>query len=192
MPSESEPAMPPSPCWEDLTQRRKESQRVAESSFSLRSSAILCVSALRLVWFFFPFNRAAPLTTLLGLLAFTPSALAQPAPPHIGYVYPAGGRQGAVFQVAVGGRLSQSAGSPAGALCARLEQIFVFDWDDRGRECVEGADSLLQSLRAHSYAWLVTQAMLEEGSCAVSMGELERADVIERTALERASSDNYP
>ena len=89
-------------------------------------------------------------------------------------------------------RLSQSAGSPAGALCARLEQIFVFDWDDRGRECVEGADSLLQSLRAHSYAWLDAQAMLEEGSCAVSMGELERADVIERTALERASSDNYP
>src|ERR1039457_5924028 len=109
MPSESEPAMPPSPCWEDLTQRRKESQRVAESSFSLRSSAILCVSALRLVWFCLRLNRAAPLTTLLGLLAFTPSALAQPAPPHIGYVYPAGGRQGAVFQVAVGGQYLNSA-----------------------------------------------------------------------------------
>src|ERR1017187_5781787 len=101
--------MPPSPSCEDLTQRRKESQRVAESSFSRRSSAILCVSALRLVWFCLRLNRAAPLTTLLGLLAFTPSALAQPTPPHIGYVYPAGGRQGAVFQVAVGGQYLNNA-----------------------------------------------------------------------------------
>ena len=101
--------MPPSPSCEDLTQRRKESQRVAESSFSRRSSAILCVSALRLVWFCLRLNRAAPLTTLLGLLAFSPSALAQPAPPHIGYVYPAGGRQGAVFQVAVGGQYLNNA-----------------------------------------------------------------------------------
>jgi len=35
---------------EDLTQRRRDSQRVAESSFSLRFSAFLCVSALRLFW----------------------------------------------------------------------------------------------------------------------------------------------
>jgi hypothetical protein len=48
--------------------------------------------------------RAVSLATLLGLLTFTPSALAQPSPPHIGYAYPAGGRQGTVFQVAVGGQ----------------------------------------------------------------------------------------
>jgi hypothetical protein len=46
---------------------------------------------------------------LLGLLAFTPAALAQPSSPHIGYVYPAGGRQGAVFQVAVGGQFLNNA-----------------------------------------------------------------------------------
>src|SRR5271166_4048897 len=38
----------------------------------------------------------AALAMLLGLLTFTPSGFAQPASPHIGYVYPAGGRQGAV------------------------------------------------------------------------------------------------
>lgn len=39
-----------------------------------------------------------------GFLALACSALAQPATPHIGYVYPAGGRQGATFQIAVGGQ----------------------------------------------------------------------------------------
>jgi hypothetical protein len=48
----------------------------------------------------FPAFRAI----LLGLLAFAASVPAQQTSPHIGYVYPAGGRQGAVFQVAVGGQ----------------------------------------------------------------------------------------
>jgi hypothetical protein len=52
---------------------------------------------------------AATLATLLGLLVITPSLSAQPASPRIGYVYPAGGRQGAVFQVAVGGQYLNSA-----------------------------------------------------------------------------------
>ena len=56
-----------------------------------------------------PLARAVSLTALLGLLALTPSARAQPSPPHIGYVYPAGGRQGAVFQVAVGGQYLNNA-----------------------------------------------------------------------------------
>ena len=34
---------------------------------------------------------------------------AQPSPPHIGYVYPAGGRQGAVSQVMVGGQYLNNA-----------------------------------------------------------------------------------
>ena len=40
---------------------------------------------------------------LLTLLCLLPSASAQQAP-HIGYVYPAGGRQGTTFQVTVGGQ----------------------------------------------------------------------------------------
>ena len=38
------------------------------------------------------------------LLWFTAVALAQPPAPHAGYVYPAGGRQGATFEVTVGGQ----------------------------------------------------------------------------------------
>ena len=37
-------------------------------------------------------------------LAALSVALAQPQPPHIGYVYPAGGRQGTTFDIAVGGQ----------------------------------------------------------------------------------------
>jgi len=54
-------------------------------------------------------GRAASRAALLGLLAFTSSALAQPSSPHIGYLYPAGGRQGAVFEVAVGGQYLNNA-----------------------------------------------------------------------------------
>ncbi len=40
---------------------------------------------------------------LVALVAASPAALAQ-KDPHVGYVYPAGGQQGAVFQVQVGGQ----------------------------------------------------------------------------------------
>ena len=46
---------------EDLTQRRRESQRIAESSSSLRFSAFLCVSALSPIWSWLRLGRAAPL-----------------------------------------------------------------------------------------------------------------------------------
>src|ERR1017187_3012145 len=54
-------------------------------------------------------SHVASLATLLGLFALTTSALPQPASPHIGYVYPAGGRQGAVFPVAVRRQYSNNA-----------------------------------------------------------------------------------
>ena len=43
---------------EDLTQRRRDSQRAAEIFLSLRFSAFLCVSALRLVWLWVRLGRA--------------------------------------------------------------------------------------------------------------------------------------
>jgi membrane fusion protein (multidrug efflux system) len=51
----------------DLTQRRRESQRVAENSASSRSSAFLRVSALREGWLPLRLGRAGFLVTLLGL-----------------------------------------------------------------------------------------------------------------------------
>ncbi len=50
-----------------------------------------------------------PLAALLVLVAFMPWARAQPLPPHIGYVYPAGGRQGTTGQLAVGGQYLNNA-----------------------------------------------------------------------------------
>jgi hypothetical protein len=46
---------------------------------------------------------------LLSVLLLAVSALAQPSGPHIGYIYPAGGRQGTVFQIAVGGQYLNNA-----------------------------------------------------------------------------------
>jgi hypothetical protein len=49
------------------------------------------------------------LSTLVAVMTFAPWGHAQQTSPHIGYVYPAGGRQGAVFQVAVGGQYLNNA-----------------------------------------------------------------------------------
>jgi CHAT domain-containing protein len=87
--------------------------------------------------------------------------------------------------------LFQSAGSAAGMMFARLDQVFALYWNDR-ELCVQAASSLLQALRRLSYAWVQTQAMLEEGSCASWTGDLERADASVRAALERAPKERYP
>ena len=49
------------------------------------------------------------LATLLALMALAPWVHAQPSPPRIGYVCPAGGRQGIVVQVTVGGQYLNNA-----------------------------------------------------------------------------------
>jgi hypothetical protein len=49
-------------------------------------------------------HTRSALTLLLAALAFALPTQAQPATPHIGYVYPAGGRQSSVVLVAVGGQ----------------------------------------------------------------------------------------
>src|ERR1035441_2887983 len=98
MPSESEPNMPPS--TSNLARNQSRTQWLRVSGFGFPSA-----------FGFRPSDFGASLALLLGLLAFAFAVpvLAQPLSPHIGYVYPAGGRQGAVFQVAVGGQYLNSA-----------------------------------------------------------------------------------
>ncbi len=50
-----------------------------------------------------------PLLALTTFLSLAAVALAQPAAPRIGYVYPAGGRQGSTFQLVVGGQFLEGA-----------------------------------------------------------------------------------
>jgi hypothetical protein len=55
-----------------------------------------------------PSDFPTALLTLVAIMTFAPCGHAQPTP-HIGYVYPAGGRQGTVFQVAAGGQYLNNA-----------------------------------------------------------------------------------
>lgn len=48
-----------------------------------------------------PWRRLLPAAALFAL---APLVWAQPASPHVGYVYPAGGKQGSTFQIQVGGQ----------------------------------------------------------------------------------------
>jgi len=88
--------------------------------------------------------------------------------------------------------LFQAAGSAAGMMFAQLEQVFALDWNGPGGGCAQRAEALLRPSQTHSYAWLETQAMLEQGICAVWTGDLERADGSERMALSSALDSSYP
>ena len=72
---------------------------------SLRATVFGLLSAFG----FRPSGFPKALLTLLAAMTFAPWGHAQPLSPHVGYVYPAGGRQGAVFQVAVGGQYLNNA-----------------------------------------------------------------------------------
>jgi len=73
--------------------KKRSSQGLRFSAFGLPSDFGLRTSG---------FPKA--LSTLLALMAFAPGVHAQPSPPRIGYVCPAGAGQGAVVQVTVGGQ----------------------------------------------------------------------------------------
>jgi hypothetical protein len=49
-------------------------------------------------------NQSFRPLSLAALLLLTPALSAQVSPPHVGYVYPAGGRQGTTFEVKLGGQ----------------------------------------------------------------------------------------
>ena len=49
-------------------------------------------------------NRSFSTLSLSALLLLTPALSAQALPPHVGYVYPAGGQQGTTFEVKLGGQ----------------------------------------------------------------------------------------
>ncbi len=89
------------------------SQRLRFSAFGLPSDFGLRTS---------DFPKA--LSTLLALMAFAPGVHAQPAPPRIGYACPAGGQQGTVVQVVVGGQYLMNA-TNAYVSGAGLQAAFV-------------------------------------------------------------------
>ena len=57
------------------------------------------------------FRTSRPTLALLACFAVVPLALAQPSLPRIGYVYPAGGRQGTTLQATLGGQFLNGATS---------------------------------------------------------------------------------
>ena len=52
----------------------------------------------------FRFSGRCGLLTLIAWGAWVPSSWGQASPPHVGFVYPAGGRQGTSFEVKIGGQ----------------------------------------------------------------------------------------
>ena len=71
--------------------------------------------------------RWRTMSMLLLCWAVTPAARGQQPAPHVGYVYPAGGRQGTEFQVTVGGQFFNNVNrafvSGAGAQAALVEYL---------------------------------------------------------------------
>ncbi len=92
-----------------------------------------------------PLHERIPMVLLLGLaawIALASSVAAQQSAPRIGYIYPAGSRQGAELDLVVGGRNLQ--GIATAYVSGSGVQTFAFGYatvdDGRPGDCRDGHD----------------------------------------------------
>jgi len=86
-------------------------------------------------------------------------------------------------------QLFLAAGSPAGAIRARLEEIYALHHSANGKECLRKVKITRDLLGSKIYVWVRIQLLLEEGSCFGMLDDLERArqSIAEAVALIHSS-----
>jgi CHAT domain-containing protein/tetratricopeptide (TPR) repeat protein len=79
--------------------------------------------------------------------------------------------------------LFQQNGNRAGYVRSRLEVAYALHRSSQGEGCLEVIGSLLPEASRSHYAWIESQALLEESVCSHMANDLERAE----TSLEKAT-----
>lgn len=83
------------------------------------------------------------------------------------------------------------AGSVAGSLRARVEQVYALSRDFRSAECLAAARGIAESLAARKYRWSYAQLQLERSTCSIRMGDLGNAEGMLNDALENIKRAGY-
>ncbi len=98
------------------------------------------------------------------------------------------GRQDAVRSA----ELFLQAGNQAGAMRAKMEEIYALHFADSPVECLRRERTLSSELAEHSYHWIEIQLALEMSVCQRTDGNLGRAAELSASAHKKAESIKYP
>jgi CHAT domain-containing protein len=103
----------------------------------------------------------------------------------------AGHRAQALGAAAESRRLFNIAGNPAGALRARLEEVYAFSRSFQPQECLQHAALLARNPQMPRYKWAWAQLHLERSMCAARVGDFERSLAFMQIALKTTSRSGY-
>ncbi len=86
----------------------------------------------------------------------------------------------------------EAAGNRAGALRARLEQVYALGLSQNGSACWQAAETLAPPVLRTQYRWVATQLKLERAVCRDLLGDIGGARALAGNALETAEQSSYP
>lgn len=88
-------------------------------------------------------------------------------------------------------RFFERSRNAAGALRARLEQVYAFSRSFRPRECLHEAALIARNPHISEYKWVWGQLHLERSMCAARLGDFERSLRFMQIALRTTSQSAY-
>ena len=88
-------------------------------------------------------------------------------------------------------RSFESAGSLAGLLRSQAEQVYSYHLLYDGRQCMALLRKMNPALRRSRYEWLKAQMSLEEGNCAMLLGDFGLADIAFNRGTSLAADHHY-
>jgi CHAT domain-containing protein/tetratricopeptide (TPR) repeat protein len=85
----------------------------------------------------------------------------------------------------------QRNGSESGRIRAALETVYSNRSAAHGKQCYDGAKSLIDEAHDRSYVWIEVQTRLEAAACAAEVSRIDESVIGSRKALEIARSSKY-
>jgi CHAT domain-containing protein len=87
--------------------------------------------------------------------------------------------------------LFRQIGNAAGEIAAQFEQLYALQFEAKARPCAASAARAVGAARAHRYAMLEVQLLLEQAICSNMSGDLSRAKDLMQAALALAKNHGY-
>lgn len=102
-----------------------------------------------------------------------------------------GDPSGADFAAAQAGKSFELAGSVAGALRARVEEVYALHRTAQGDRCLAAANTVVPMLGGQHFAWLQAQGLLEQSICQGMVGQLDVAEKLARKAIALSGAAHF-
>lgn len=94
-------------------------------------------------------------------------------------------------EAAAAADLFRSAGSKAGELRSRVEQVYAFHRSAAGNQCLNMAEPTASAAQSFNYGWIEVQSILERSICRGMINQIGVATVQAAKAVSLAGSHHY-